>query len=201
MVTKTFLQEVIAQPNVPVFIQEGMFEEAIKHIGIDNGLYLEFGTFTGETTKKIVPYIKDKILYGFDSFLGLEEDLTPMNHKGQCSLDGVPIYPDNVKLIVGRVQDTLVNFLEEHKEPLAFASFDMTYTPIKYSLDLLAKNKRLKEGSVISLIHAIRPENGKIYGQVHGAFLEVVKDYNLEFKYVALADVHLSVLITKDNNE
>ncbi len=45
----------------------------IQNIKVD-GLILEFGVYKGETINFIASKLRDKVIYGFDSFEGLPED-------------------------------------------------------------------------------------------------------------------------------
>ena len=185
------LKEYLKLGNIPrIPLLEGMYKEVINQITID-GLWLEFGVFKGESSTEILSHDKTKkqILYGFESFLGMEEDLTPNNPKGICSLDYRPVYHTNVCLIEGLVQNTLVPFLKEHlNEPIAFANLDMTYSPTYYTLKTLTEYKTLVKGSIIVIQQAIREEDKVIYDNNHKAFIEVAKEFNLKFKYIVCSE-------------
>ena len=69
---------------------------------------------------------KNLTIYGFDSFDGLEEEwsMNEYNPIGTFSLNKKkPKVSNNVKLIVGKVQETLENFLKENYGKNNFCSF------------------------------------------------------------------------------
>ena len=179
--------------------QPEMFEKAISEISV-NGLNLELGYYVGNTANKICDILKDKILYSFESFEGLEEDVEPVGHKGSCKWRGeLPKIHNNVRLVIGRVQEVLDGFLETHKEDVAFLNFDMAATPDKYVLCRLAEKKRLKKGTIICLSHAIKLYPGnKIYDTICKAYMEFINEFNVKYEYIVCGDVHLVIRI-KEN--
>ncbi len=46
------------------------------------GLFIEFGVYKGDTLNYIASHLEEKIIYGFDSFEGLPEDWRNGFHKG-----------------------------------------------------------------------------------------------------------------------
>ena len=189
------LQKHLKLFEIPCLPLPEMYKETMKHLAVE-GLWLECGVYKGDSARNILDCDTSgqKILYGFDSFLGMEENLTPRNHKGICALSEIPEYPSNLKLIKGLVQDTLIDFLDEHiNEPIAFVNLDMTYTPVFYVLETLAKYNKLKPGTIVSIQQAILAEKDKIYAGNYQAFIDVAKKYNLLFKHLVTSDVHLSL--------
>ena len=113
--------------------------------------FLEFGVFDGTSINKFASILKEKKIYGFDSFYGLKEDWigTAEFEKGYFNLDGkMPAVKNNVILIKGWVQDTLNDFLSKNNPEISFAHMDLdTYESTKYAL---AKIKPyLKKGSIL----------------------------------------------------
>jgi hypothetical protein len=106
----------------------------INNVKFD-GQYLEFGVFRAYTINYIAALVPEKIIYGFDSFLGLPEDWLWLP-RGEFSTAGqLPSVLDNVKLIQGWFQDTLPKF---NKSPIAFLHMDCDlYSSAKYVLDTL----------------------------------------------------------------
>ena len=115
----------------------------------NSGLWLEFGVCSGRTINLISPNTENKV-YGFDSFYGLPEDWGDHQKKGSYSRDGdLPQVNDNVELVVGFFEDTLDNFLEKHKEPVAYLHLDADiYSSTKFVLDKLSD--RIVSGTIIS---------------------------------------------------
>ncbi len=198
MISLNFLQNYLNRPDVPCYDQRNMFTEGIKQSNKE-GLYLEFGLCTGLTAKYTCEDTNDKIVYGFDSFEGLEESLTPANPPGSCSIEGdLPSYHKNVIVIRGRVQETLVPFLKTYLEPVAFAHLDMSPTPDFYILKTLANKGRLLRGSLLAFAHYIRPEVDLVIDWVAKSFLSFAKKYNVKWDYIIFSDVHCIIKILED---
>ena len=101
--------------------------------------YLEFGVSTGKSANFLSKHLKTK-LYGFDSFVGLKEDMKGANwSKGSFDLKGkIPDLNKNVIPIKGWVQETLPKFLNEKKPNINFVHMDMdTYATSKFVLSNL----------------------------------------------------------------
>ena len=83
-------------------------------------LYIEFGVMRGSSINEIAKNLNkiNKNIYGFDSFYGLAENwYGTHNIVGAMSTKGkLPKVQNNVKLVVGNVQETLEKFLLKHNE-------------------------------------------------------------------------------------
>lgn len=120
------------------------------------GLLLEAGVFEGKSINFIADRLKAagdrRLIHGFDSFEGLEEDWAgealPAGHFDQGGR--LPPVRDNVRLHKGWVQDTVQPFLAANPgAPLALLHIDTdTYTPARFLLEALAP--RLVPGSIIA---------------------------------------------------
>ncbi len=116
-------------------------------------LNLEFGVYKARTTNLFANRLKtvDGLLYGFDSFEGLEDDWVGSINgpKGTFSLNGsLPKVEKNVRLIKGLVQDTLGSFLSREPGTIGFVHLDLdTYDSTKFVL--MSIKPRLQSGSVI----------------------------------------------------
>lgn len=98
----------------------------------EDGLFLEFGTFQGDSTwklaRKMMDHGRKQKLYTFDSFLGLPESWHELT-KSTFTTDGVlPIFPDEVsgkiEVVEGWYDETLPSFLGSHQGSLAYANID-----------------------------------------------------------------------------
>lgn len=89
-----------------------------------DGLYLEFGVFSGNSINQMAETKKDRIFYGFDSFEGLPETWRAGFEAGIFSKDELPEVRENVELIKGWFDETLPAFLERHPETCAFVHVD-----------------------------------------------------------------------------
>lgn len=112
--------------------------------------YLELGVFLGSSINLFAKIIKDKKIYGFDSFEGLKNDWHGTDvEKGEFSLHGnLPKVEKNVILYKGWVEDTLEPFLNEKRPKIAFVHFDLdTYSSTLYSLKKI--KPYLSKGSIM----------------------------------------------------
>ena len=82
----------------------------------ENNFYLEFGVYQGNSINSFSKILKDIKIYGFDSFEGLEEDWVTReyNPAGTFTLNKKsPKVLKNVRIVKGKVQNTLENFLKD----------------------------------------------------------------------------------------
>ena len=162
----------------------------------NNDLFLEFGVFKGYSINLFANILSKHRLeiYGFDSFEGLEENriTDEINPVGTFSLNKKkPPVPKNVKLIVGKVQETLKNFLNNQNEKkIIFAHMDLdTYTPTRYVLSEI--KPFLKKGSIVLFDEFYGFPNWEKYE--YRAFKEVFKEN--EYKYIAFGTRQVAVEI------
>lgn len=161
-----------------------------------DNIFLEFGVYKGDSIKLFAKFLFQHGLeiYGFDSFEGLEEDwiVSDYNPAGTFSFNSKNLkIPKNVKIIKGKVQDTLNDFLEKNKDKkITFIHMDMdTYTPTKYVLEKI--KPFLQKGSVILFDELYGFPNWKKHE--YKALNEVFKEN--EYKYFAFGTRQVSVEI------
>lgn len=159
-------------------------------------LFLEFGVFNGASINLFAKFLSNHNLdiYGFDSFEGLEEDWITgeYNPVGTFSLNkNPPKVLNNVKLVRGKVQETLESFLtNNNKKKIIFAHMDMdTYAPTKFALTKI--KPFLQKGSII------------LFDQFYGfpnweknefkAFTEIFEKN--EYEYVAFCSRQVAIKI------
>ena len=134
------------------------------------GLWLEFGTWKGQTIDLISQYTDNKV-YGFDTFSGLDIEWsgTPTGSMKCFDIGGVPpvsvlpvnpyirygppvetrrVFKENVRFICGLFHETLPKFMKIHKENISFLHIDCdiyhsTKTIFRYC------GKSLSKGSII----------------------------------------------------
>lgn len=147
MLTESKVLDQILTIN-PTAWDDSYFKTTTSYVK-NSGLWLEFGVCSGRTINLISRNTEDKV-YGFDSFYGLPEDWGDHQKKGSYSRDGdLPQVNDNVELVVGLFEDTLDDFLEKHKQPVAYLHLDADlYSSTKFVLDKLSD--RIVSGTVIS---------------------------------------------------
>lgn len=142
--------------------------------------YLEFGAWTGGSTNFFSKFVNK--LYCFDSFEGLKEDWVGTNKpKGHFNLNKkIPRLNSNVEPIVGWVEDTLEDFLNNQNPKINFVHLDMdTYSPTKFTLEKI-KPHLVKDAIILfdELYNYPGWRNGE-----YKALTEVFKED--EFKYKA----------------
>jgi hypothetical protein len=145
------------------------------------GLYLEFGVYSGSTLSIIVANAPAGAVHGFDSFEGLPEAWRPGFGEGAFATEKLPDVP-GADLVVGWFDDTLPGFLEKHTEPVAFLHLDADlYSSTRTVLTALAP--RLQEGTVILFDEYFNFPGWEEHE--HRAWTEFVAERGLRFEYLA----------------
>ena len=133
----------------------------------DNGLFLEFGVWKGDSIRRIASFAKTNV-FGFDSFEGLPEGWRPGYPAGAFALNALPEVPDNVELVKGWFNETLPRFLEDNRGPISFIHMDCDlYSSTKTVLNLC--NERILSGTIVlfdELVNHPRWESGE-YKALH----------------------------------
>jgi len=128
-----------------------------------NGLFLEFGVWKGRTINLCADILPDTTFYGFDSFEGLPEEWIIKNTndlgikkskivpKGHFALNSFPEVRNNVKLVKGFYNQSLVPWIEENLTDDSYISWlhldaDL-YSSTIYILEKL--NKYIVPGTII----------------------------------------------------
>lgn len=172
---KKYISEVIITDG-------GWWNVALSKIEI-NGLCIELGVYDGTSINFFSKNSPDKTWYGFDSFLGFQEDWKGgYFSKGDFSLKGKPpLVNNNVKLIKGYFKDTLPGFLKGMDKNISFLHVDCdTYESTIEALDIIGP-ERFVPGTRILFDEYI-----SYIGWRHGEFKawqEFVKNNNLKYKY------------------
>ena len=193
----------IAENNIPyIGNHQALFDVATSHVTLD-GLWMEFGVATGKT----INYIAGKapgVTYGFDSFEGLPEDWTASLKKGAFRQEKLPDVVGNVHLVVGLFQDVLENFLAVHRRDVSYVHLDADiYSSTKYVLFTLAKQQRIRQGTIIQLDDIFYFESGQDvwYTDEFRAFFEFAQRFNAEFKWLGYSGQRATIKITRIINE
>lgn len=162
------------------------YDYVLSKLKNKNGLFLEFGVYRGGSINYLSERIGDNIIYGFDSFEGLPEGWLPGYQKGRFDEEGnMPIVNDNVRLIKGWFDQTLPDFISEHRgEKCAFINIDCDlYSSTKCVLSLLKPN--IGSGTIICFDELV----GQIGWQddEYKAFMEFIEETGLKYRYLACA--------------
>lgn len=168
--------------------------EVLRHaaaIAPTSGLILEFGVAMGTTIRCLAGSapLLDRLIYGFDSFRGLPEPWADYK-KGHFACD-IPEVPNNVELIVGRFEDTILPFLDDHvDDDIALIHIDCDlYSSTKCVLDHLTS--WIVPGTVIVL-----DEFWIVTDQEQKAFNDWLFENDRHFKYEARSIEQLCVVMT-----
>ena len=83
------------------------------------------GVYKGSSIKYFCQFVKK--IYGFDSFQGIEKDFIGTFYDERFfKLNKIPNdLPQNVELVIGRIEDTLDQFLEKNNNKIIFAHIDV----------------------------------------------------------------------------
>ena len=170
--------------------------KALKSKNDKDSLFLEFGVYTGNSINFFAKIIanSNREIHGFDSFEGLEEDWETNEFfpKGSFDLNKKePKILSNVKIIKGKIQSTLENFIKNKNEKkIAFVHMDMdTYNATKYALNKI--KPLLIKGSVILFDNFYGFPNWQQHE--YKAFTEEFSEG--EYKYIAFSESQVAVEI------
>lgn len=153
---------------------------------------MELGVFKGKSINLLSSFLKNKNIYGFDSFEGLKEDWPgTMAQASTFDLKGnIPKVNKNVRIIKGWIQDTLCNFLTEKNQKVIFVHIDIdTYETTKFIL----KNIKpfLKSGSII-----IFDEMYNYPGWENNEYKALTEEFDEDFfEFIAFSDFGQEAII------
>ena len=158
----------------------------LDNFKIDDGAILEFGVWQGNTIRQIAEKLPDRLIFGFDSFEGLPEEWTRPDMsfaKGSFNLDGnLPVVPDNAKLIKGWFDQTLPNFLEEHKvTKVSFVHVDCDiYSSTKTVFDNLGN--LFHDGTILVFDELLNYSNCKEHELK--ALYEMTREFDFKIEWI-----------------
>ena len=151
---------------------------------VPDGLYLEFGVFSGNTISHIAGQVNTTV-HGFDSFEGLAEDCGIWDKGGFSTGHVLPPVPDNVVLHKGWFDQTLKPFLRDNPGHLSFVHVDCdTCQSAAYVLEALAG--RMVPGTVIQFDEFFNYPGWQI-GE-YKAFTEFVARHALRYEFVGYVE-------------
>lgn len=179
--------------KVPSFLNnKELLTYALSKVKNKNGLYAEFGVYTGGSINYIAQQIGTSTIYGFDSFEGLPEAWRTEFDKGAFKVDALPQVRDNVTLVKGFFDDSLPQFSEEHTAPFSFIHVDSDlYSSAKCIFDVLSP--QIQTGCVI-----VFDEFFNYPGWQEGeykAFMEFVEREQKDFEYIGYVETHEQVAV------
>lgn len=157
------------------------------------GLFLEFGVYSGSTINIMADMYKNKQIFGFDSFEGLPENWNGWSlEESFFKTSKLPKVRDNIVLVKGWFNEVLPGFMEQHREDVAFLHVDCDiYSSAKYVLDSLAQ--RIKPGTIILFDEYFNYPNWQ--NHEHKAFMEFIETTGLKYRYVSIGHDQVTVEI------
>ncbi|HOP95650.1 MAG: TylF/MycF/NovP-related O-methyltransferase [Dictyoglomaceae bacterium] len=162
---------------------------AVSTIEVE-GLILEFGVYQGETINIIASLLKDKTIYGFDSFEGLPETWRFGFEEGTFAVNKLPKVKQNVLLIKGWFHETLPEFLKAHNQQISLMHIDCDlYSSTKTIFNILGD--KIVPGTVIIFDEFFNYPTW-MEGE-YKAFCEFVKERNINFEYIGFVKYHEQV--------
>ena len=176
-----------------IFNQRELLWNYIFNHSANEGLILEFGVSEGKSIN-CFSKLTNQTIYGFDSFEGLKEDWEGSGLlKGHFSRGGkLPKVAKNVKLIKGWFNETVPDFLIKETGPIKIVHIDGdTYYAAKTVLELITP--RLITGSIVIFDEYFGYLGWKI-GE-YKAFQEIVKNKNINYKYIGFSENSVAVQI------
>jgi hypothetical protein len=174
----------------PEALDKGKYKNFLTH-----GIIAEFGVYKGKSINFFAKRCPNAKIYGFDSFLGLEEDWSGwILPEGSFNTNGImPKCESNVELYKGWFVDTVPAFrIELQNMQISLLHIDSdTYKPAKYVLNALVEN--LRTGSIIIFDEYYGYTGWRLHE--FKAFQEFVIDYDLRYRYIAYTDEQVAVEI------
>lgn len=170
---------------------EELREFAVSQVKIE-GLYLEFGVYSGKTINQVADLRPEKTIYGFDSFEGLPETWRSGFYKNRFATDTLPVVRSNVSLIKGWFDQTLSGFLNEHPEVCAYLHVDCDlYSSTKTVLHEL--QDRIVSGTVIIFDEYFNYPSWREHE--FKAFQEFVTLNNISYEYIGYVPTWEQVVV------
>jgi predicted O-methyltransferase YrrM len=159
---------------------------------------VEFGVWSGNSINYFARELPRASVFGFDSFLGLNEDWSGWNlSKGMFNLNGIsPLVEKNVIIYNGLYEDTIPEFVKNNNFENGIDLIHMdsdTYIPTIYALNTL--NNLVRKGSIIIFDEYFGYPNWR--NHEYKAFRELVLQNSINYRYIAYSEHAVAVEILK----
>lgn len=186
------MYEKVKIPNINKRPLKYVFENNL----VKEGLWCEFGVFTGNTINYFSKFTKERV-HGFDTFTGLPNDWVVdenikiekgyYSYRDYAKFKGIesllPSINDNIILHEGLFLDKIPEFTNEYKEPITFIHVDCDiYESTKDVFELIGKH--IVNGCVIVFDELINYPNYKEHE--FKAFYEWVNTNNIIFDFIGM---------------
>jgi hypothetical protein len=159
------------------------------------GIIAEFGVWKGESINYFAKKCPNSLVYGFDSFEGLEEDWYGYTlRKGTFSTAGkLPKCEKNVELFKGWFEETVPIFKNKLKQSqIQILHMDAdTYKPTSYVLNSLSVN--LSKGTIVIFDEYFGYPNFQLHE--FKAWQEFVDSNGLEYRYIGYTGMQVAIEI------
>ena len=170
--------------------QADILKECVTLAG--EGLFLEFGVYSGRTINAIADAKINKTIHGFDSFEGLPETWRSGFEKGVFRKSKLPQVRNNVKLHIGWFENTLDEFVKAHVEYCAFIHIDCDlYSSTKTIFHYL--KHRIISGSILLFDEYFNYPSWR--DNEFKAFQEFIAEHNLTYEYIGYVEDHEQVAV------
>ena len=179
--------------------REDLWEYCINRIpslrSKDGEVIAEFGVWKGESINFFAKKCPKALVYGFDSFVGLEEDWYGFDlPKGTFNRGGkLPKCEKNVELFKGWFEETMpsfINKLQQSKIQILHIDVD-TYKPTSFVLKSLSKN--LGPGTIVIFDEYFGYPNFQLHE--FKAWKEFVNSTGLKYRYVGYTEMQVAIEI------
>ncbi len=160
-----------------------LFRFLMDQIPDDQGLFLEFGVYKGNSINRLAKLKPKAIFHAFDSFVGLPEQWMPGAPKGTFSLGAIPPpVRGNVRLVAGFYEATLPGFVTAHRgETARFLHIDCDlYSSTKTVLTLT--RPLLRTGTIILFDEYFNGPHWRAHE--YKAFMEFIEESGMRFEYI-----------------
>jgi hypothetical protein len=108
--------------GVPAYRSDLRLHRAVSEQVLQGGYILEFGVARGRSIRHWAELFPTHDIYGFDGFEGIYEDWNGM--KAGHFAQRPPQVPANVHLVVGRFDQTLPGWCDQHPGPVSLIHID-----------------------------------------------------------------------------
>jgi hypothetical protein len=164
--------------------------------GLDQGLVLEFGVYSGRTINQLSKWLAPAQVWGFDSFEGLPEDWTSRMPQGFFARKDLPRVRPNVKLVKGWFDQTLPRFLSTTEKPVRLLHIDSDlYSSAQTVLTQLSD--RLRLGTVIIFDEYMNYPGWQ--QDEFRAWQELVQARQISYRYIGRVSRHQQVAVRIDS--
>ena len=131
--------------------REMEYRFCMQNIQFEDGLFLEFGVYKGQSINILSKLKPSKIFHGFDTFTGLPEEWDMGDKKikaGHFNLDKMPNVEKNVILHKGLFKSTIPEWQKKYTGEISFINIDCDlYSSTKTVLEYL--NQQIVKNTII----------------------------------------------------